>query len=136
MNWKWEQEDLHLYKISRASAEALAHTSGVVDDAPEAFWSLNAFPRPEKKILIISYSSHSRQKMREDSRVKSTTSTSHILLDDLCNNTDILNHILTVYLSTLDSFQDGFGARLERKSRITITGNLILFSQFRLGFDK
>jgi hypothetical protein len=37
VNWKWEQEDLHLYKISRASAEALAHTSGVVDDAPEAF---------------------------------------------------------------------------------------------------
>lgn len=29
--------DVHLYKISRASAEALAHTSGVVDDAPEAF---------------------------------------------------------------------------------------------------
>jgi hypothetical protein len=54
VNWKWEEGDLHLYKISRASADALAHTSGVVDDAPEAFWSLNAFPRPEKKILVIS----------------------------------------------------------------------------------
>jgi hypothetical protein len=37
MNWKWEEGNLHLYKISRASAEALAHTSDVVDDAPEAF---------------------------------------------------------------------------------------------------
>jgi hypothetical protein len=37
VDWKWKEGDLHLYKISRASAEALAHTSGVVDDAPEAF---------------------------------------------------------------------------------------------------
>jgi hypothetical protein len=76
------------------------------------------------------------ERLREDTRVKSTTSTSHILLDDLCNNTDILNNILTVYLSTLDSFQDCFSPRLEGKSCISITGNLILFSQFRFGFDK
>jgi hypothetical protein len=74
--------------------------------------------------------------LREDSRVKSTTSTSHILLYNLCNNTDVLDNILTVDLSTLDSLQDGFSARLERKSRISITGNLILLSQFRLGLDK
>jgi hypothetical protein len=47
--------DIHLYRMSSATAADFAQTSGVVDLAPDACWSLNALPRPEKKILPVSY---------------------------------------------------------------------------------
>lgn len=80
--------------------------------------------------------SQSFTQTREEDTVKSTTRSSHILFNDLGNNTDILNNILAVQFPFLDSFQQGFGACFESETGITITCNLILLGKFRFGLDE
>jgi hypothetical protein len=71
-----------------------------------------------------------------DSRVKCTACTAHILLDDLCNHTNILNDILAIQLALLDSLQDSLGSRFECKTSISISGDLILLGELGLGLDE
>lgn len=71
--------------------------------------------------------------MSSDLRVQSTRSSSHVILDDLRNDANVLDHILALELAVLDGLEDALGTRFESQSRITITGDLVLAREFRFG---